>query len=229
MIELAKLQRHTHMFSILQFLFYESEFHESNKFILNLCVCSFSSVKFPGENPHFLHHPSSTPCLPPLQSAPLPADNGSSSTLSERPSVQRFTAGQSTESHCPLRGVRTYSRINKNIQSESASVCFVRFVRCCCSGKFCPLTVCLLGFNMLHISFCIIKKLYAISYHLAWILLSVLLLLTHVCIFLHTEKECEQNKHDRVLDHERKKLCSREVMCNVKCSLLYTGVGDCIF
>ncbi|XP_030589908.1 ataxin-7-like protein 2b isoform X2 [Archocentrus centrarchus] len=103
---------------------------------------SFSCVRFPGEDPHFLHHSSSMPCLPSLNSAPLPVDNCSSSSLSERPSVQKFTAGQSTESHCPLRGIRTYSRINKNIQ----------------------------------------------------------------------KKECELNK--QVLDPERKKLCSRELMYN---------------
>ncbi|XP_068997506.1 ataxin-7-like protein 2b isoform X1 [Embiotoca jacksoni] len=108
---------------------------------------SLSSVKFPEENPALPNHLSSTPHprVPPWHSAPLPpGDSSCSTSLSERPSVQKPTAGQPTESHCPQRGMRTYSRIYKNIN----------------------------------------------------------------------KKECEPNKHCRVLDSERKKLISRELICN---------------
>ncbi|XP_006785624.1 ataxin-7-like protein 2b [Neolamprologus brichardi] len=112
--------------------------HKSTK--THKYIVSLSSVKFPEENPHS----SSMPCLPPFHSAPLPPDDCSTSTLLERSSVQKLTAGQSTESHCPQRGIRTYSRIYKNIH----------------------------------------------------------------------KKECDLNKHSRVLDPERKTLCNRELMCN---------------
>ncbi|XP_044065556.1 ataxin-7-like protein 2b isoform X2 [Siniperca chuatsi] len=111
-------------------------------------VLSFPSVeKFSQENPPLPHHSSSTPRprVPPWHSGPLPPGRSSSSTSpSERPSVQRPTAGQSSDSHSPLQGMRTYSRIYKNI------------------GK----------------------------------------------------KECDLNKHCRILDPERTKLCTRELICN---------------
>ncbi|XP_070767211.1 ataxin-7-like protein 2b [Enoplosus armatus] len=109
---------------------------------------SFPSVgKFPQENPPLPRHSSSTPRprVPLWHSGLLPPGHCSSSTSpSERPSVQKPTAGQSSDSHSPLRGTRTYSRISKNI------------------GK----------------------------------------------------KECDLNKHCGVLDPERTKLCSRELICN---------------
>ncbi|XP_059189509.1 ataxin-7-like protein 2b [Centropristis striata] len=117
---------------------------------------SFPSVeKFPQENAPLPHHPSSSssssssftprPRVPPWHSGPLPPGHRSSSiSPSERPSVQKLTAGQSSESHSPLRGTRTYSRIYKNIN----------------------------------------------------------------------KKECDLNKQGGVLDPERKKLCSQELICN---------------
>ncbi|GLD45969.1 ataxin-7-like protein 2 isoform X1 [Lates japonicus] len=104
--------------------------------------------KFPQENPPLPHHSSSTsrPRVPPWHSGPLPPGLCSSSAPpSERPLVQRSTAGQPRESHSPLRGTRTYSRIYKNID----------------------------------------------------------------------KKECDLNKHSRNLDPERKKLSSRELICNI--------------
>ncbi|XP_030277752.1 ataxin-7-like protein 2b isoform X1 [Sparus aurata] len=103
--------------------------------------------KFPEENPPLPQPSSSTPRprVPPWHSGPLPPGHCSSSTSpSERPSVQKPTAGQSSESHSPLRGTRTYSRISKTLD----------------------------------------------------------------------KKECDLNKHCRVLDPERKKLYGRELICN---------------
>ncbi|XP_044208257.1 ataxin-7-like protein 2b isoform X2 [Thunnus albacares] len=106
--------------------------------------------KFPQENPPLPHHSASTPRprVPPWHTGPLPPGHCSSSTSStspsERPPVQKPTAGQSSESLSPLRGTRTYSRIYKNIN----------------------------------------------------------------------KKECDLNKHCRVVDQERKKLCSRKLICN---------------
>ncbi|KAK5863463.1 hypothetical protein PBY51_000492 [Eleginops maclovinus] len=110
---------------------------------------SFPSVDtFPQENAPLPHSsPSSTPHprVPPWHSGPLPPGYCSSSTSpSERPSLQKTTAGQSSESLCPHRGTRTYSRIYKNISN----------------------------------------------------------------------KEYDLNKHCGVPDPERKKLCSRELICN---------------
>ncbi|XP_074501128.1 ataxin-7-like protein 2b [Sebastes fasciatus] len=110
---------------------------------------SFPPVeKFPQENAPLPHHSSSStprPRVPPWHSGPLPPGHSSSSASpSERPSVEKSTAGQSSESHSPLRGTRTYSRIYKNIN----------------------------------------------------------------------KKECDPNKQCVVLDPERKKLCSRELICN---------------
>ncbi|XP_040914534.1 ataxin-7-like protein 2b [Toxotes jaculatrix] len=111
-------------------------------------AASLLSVEtFPQESPLLPHRSSSTPRprVPPWHSGPLPPGLCSSSTpQSERPTVQKSTAGQSSESHSSLRGTRTYSRIYKNID----------------------------------------------------------------------KKECDLNKHCRVLDPERKKLCSRELICN---------------
>ncbi|XP_023283206.1 ataxin-7-like protein 2 [Seriola lalandi dorsalis] len=109
-----------------------------------------SVEKFPQENHPHPHHSSSTPRLrvPPRHAGPLPPGPCSSSTPpSERPSVQKSTAGQSSESHSPSRGTRTYSRIHKNID----------------------------------------------------------------------KKECDLNKHCRVLDPERKKPGSQELICNTDC------------
>ncbi|XP_045912356.1 ataxin-7-like protein 2b isoform X2 [Micropterus dolomieu] len=109
---------------------------------------SFTSVeKFPQENPPLPHHSSPTPRprVLPWHVGPLPPGHSSSYTsLSERPSVQKPTAGQSIDSRSPPRGTRTYSRMYKNI----------------------------------------------------------------------SKKECDLNKHCRVLDPERTKLCSRELTCN---------------
>ncbi|XP_071332106.1 ataxin-7-like protein 2b isoform X1 [Trachinotus anak] len=78
---------------------------------------SLPSVEtLPQQNSLHPHHSSSTPHprVPPWQSGPLPPGPCSSSTSpSERPCVQKSTAGQSSESHSPLRGARTYSRIHK--------------------------------------------------------------------------------------------------------------------
>ncbi|XP_035511903.1 ataxin-7-like protein 2b isoform X1 [Morone saxatilis] len=109
---------------------------------------SFPSVeKFPQENPPLPHHSSTTPRprVPPWHSGPLPPGHCSSSTSpSDRPAAQKPTTGPSSESLSPLRGMRTYSRIYKNID----------------------------------------------------------------------KKECDLNKHCGVLDPERKKLCSLELICN---------------
>ncbi|KAM7404609.1 hypothetical protein PAMP_011942 [Pampus punctatissimus] len=111
-----------------------------------------SVEKFPLENHLVPHHSASTPRprVPPWHSGPLPPGHCSSSTsstsLSERPSVQKPPAGQSSVSPSPLRGTRTYSRIFKNID----------------------------------------------------------------------KKECDLNKHCRVVDQERKKVCSRERICNIE-------------
>lgn len=89
-------------------------------------VCSLPPVeKFPEENPPLPQPSSSTPRprVPPWHSGPLPPGHCSSSTSpSERPSVQKPTAGQSSESHSPLRGTRTYSRISKTLDSKPAAV-----------------------------------------------------------------------------------------------------------
>ncbi|XP_034733892.1 ataxin-7-like protein 2b isoform X1 [Etheostoma cragini] len=81
-------------------------------------TASFPSVeKVPQENAPFPHHTSFTtrPKVPPWHSGPLPPGYcSSSSSPSERPSVQKPTAGQSSESSSPLRGTRTYSRVYKN-------------------------------------------------------------------------------------------------------------------
>ncbi|XP_047465549.1 ataxin-7-like protein 2b [Mugil cephalus] len=111
---------------------------------------SLSSAKSSKENPPVPRHlSSSTPCpkVDARLSGPLPPGDCSSSTsLPEKSSVPDSAAGQSSESHCPLRGMRTYSRIYKNTN----------------------------------------------------------------------KKECELNKHCRVLDPERKKLLSRELITNVE-------------
>ncbi|XP_054465557.1 ataxin-7-like protein 2b isoform X2 [Anoplopoma fimbria] len=110
---------------------------------------SFPSVeKFPQEKSPLPQHSSSStprPRVPPWHSGPLPLGFCSSFTSpSESHLVQKPTAGQSSESHSPLRGARTYSRTNKNIN----------------------------------------------------------------------KKECDLNKQSGVLDPERKKLCSQELICN---------------
>ncbi|XP_074538622.1 ataxin-7-like protein 2b isoform X2 [Halichoeres trimaculatus] len=78
-----------------------------------------SSVEtFPQDTPPPLHlHSSSTlrPRVPPWHSGPLPPGLCSPSTSpSERPSTQKPTAGQSSQTQSPLRGMRTYSRMNQN-------------------------------------------------------------------------------------------------------------------
>ncbi|XP_031142739.1 ataxin-7-like protein 2b isoform X1 [Sander lucioperca] len=87
---------------------------------------SFPSVeKVPQENAPFPHHSSSTPRprVPPWHSGPLPPGHSSSSTSpSERPSVQKPTAGQSSESQSPLRGTRTYSRVYKNSNKKECDL-----------------------------------------------------------------------------------------------------------
>ncbi|XP_075951331.1 ataxin-7-like protein 2b isoform X2 [Anarhichas minor] len=107
-----------------------------------------SVEKFPQEKSPLPHHSSSStlrPRVPPWHSGPLPPGHCSSSTSpSELPSVQKPTAGQSSESQSPLRGARTYSRTHKNIN----------------------------------------------------------------------KKECDLNKQCGVLDPERKKPCSQELICN---------------
>ncbi|KAM9350952.1 ataxin-7-like protein 2b [Symphorus nematophorus] len=112
-----------------------------------------SVEKFLRENPPLPQHTSFTPRprVPQWHSGSLPPGHCSSSmSPSGKPSAQKPTstqkpiAGQSIESHSPLRGVRTYSRIHKNID----------------------------------------------------------------------KKECELSKHCSVLDPERKKLLSRELICN---------------
>lgn len=98
-------------------------------------LCSLPSVeKFPQENPPLSHHSASMPRprVPLWHSGPLPPGHCSSSTSStspsDRPAVQKPTAGQSSESPTPLRGTRTYSRIYKNINSESAATSVVSFL-----------------------------------------------------------------------------------------------------
>ncbi|XP_068453944.1 ataxin-7-like protein 2b isoform X2 [Clinocottus analis] len=94
------------------------------------------------------HYSASTPRLriPPRLSGTLPPGHCSSATSpSELLSVQKPTAGQSSESQSPLRGTRTYSRTYKSIN----------------------------------------------------------------------KKECDLNKQYGVLDPERKKLCSQELICNM--------------
>ncbi|XP_068589239.1 ataxin-7-like protein 2b isoform X1 [Cebidichthys violaceus] len=108
-----------------------------------------SVEKFPQEKSPLPHHSSSStlrPRVPPWHSGSLlpPGHCSSSTSLSELPSVQKPTAGQSSESHSPLRGTRTYSRTHKNIN----------------------------------------------------------------------KKECDLNKQCGVLEPERKKLCSQELICN---------------
>lgn len=131
---------------------------------------------FPQENPPFPHHTSSTSStshhrVPPWLSGPLPPGHGSSSaSLLERPSVQKLTAGKSSDSHSPLRGVRTYSHIYKNIDSKPAAflphdsqLCFVYIIciivqldhaqTCCllfCSEKM-NVEVCNLSASMDHV------------------------------------------------------------------------------
>ncbi|KAI3357383.1 hypothetical protein L3Q82_015809 [Scortum barcoo] len=91
---------------------------------------SFPSVeKFPPENPPLPHSSSSSssstprPRVPPWHSAPLPPGHTSSSaSLSERPSVQKPTAGQSSECHNPLRGTRTYSSIYRNTSKKECDL-----------------------------------------------------------------------------------------------------------
>ncbi|XP_034394166.1 ataxin-7-like protein 2b isoform X2 [Cyclopterus lumpus] len=110
---------------------------------------SFHSVEtFPQEKSSLPQHSSPSmprPRVPAWHSGPLPPGPCSSSTSpSELPPVQKPTAGQSSESHSPLRGTRTYSRTYKNIN----------------------------------------------------------------------KKECDLNTQYGVLDPERKKLCSQELICN---------------
>ncbi|XP_019944339.2 ataxin-7-like protein 2b [Paralichthys olivaceus] len=80
-----------------------------------------SVVKLSRENPPLPQHslPMPRSRVPPCHSGPLPPGLCSSSTPnSERPSDQKSTAGQSSESHTPLRGTRTYSRIYKNVDKK---------------------------------------------------------------------------------------------------------------
>nr|XP_046253148.1 ataxin-7-like protein 2b isoform X2 [Scatophagus argus] len=112
-------------------------------------VSAPSVEKFPDKNLPLPHHTSSTPQprVPSWLSEPLPPGHCSSSaSSSERPSAQKLTAGRSSDSHSVLRGVRTYSRIYKNVD----------------------------------------------------------------------KKECDLNKHCRILDPEGKKLCNQERICNTE-------------
>ncbi|XP_035499863.1 ataxin-7-like protein 2b isoform X3 [Scophthalmus maximus] len=82
-------------------------------------------AKFPQENAPLQPHPlpMPRPRVPPLHSGPLPPGLCSSSTPPpERPPVQKSTAGQSSESHSPLRATRTYSRIYKNIDKKECDL-----------------------------------------------------------------------------------------------------------
>ncbi|XP_029291871.1 ataxin-7-like protein 2b isoform X2 [Cottoperca gobio] len=81
--------------------------------------------KFPRENAPLPHSSSSSPRprVPPGHSGPLPPGHCSSSTSpSERPSVQKPTAGQSCVSLSPQQGTRTYSRIYKNINKKECDL-----------------------------------------------------------------------------------------------------------
>ncbi|XP_028266065.1 ataxin-7-like protein 2b [Parambassis ranga] len=85
---------------------------------------SLSSVKNPDKNPPLPLHSSTTPSPrnPPSHSGPLaPGDCSSSASGSERAPVQKASAGQS-EAHCPLRGMRTYSRIYKNTNKKECKL-----------------------------------------------------------------------------------------------------------
>ncbi|XP_056278969.1 ataxin-7-like protein 2b isoform X1 [Pseudoliparis swirei] len=88
---------------------------------------SFHSVEnFPQEKSPLPHHSSPSaplPRVPPWHSGPLPPGPCSASTsTSELPSVQKPTAGHSSESHSPLRGTRTYSRTYKNINKKECDL-----------------------------------------------------------------------------------------------------------
>ncbi|XP_029995440.1 ataxin-7-like protein 2b isoform X2 [Sphaeramia orbicularis] len=77
--------------------------------------------KFPQEKPSPVPPSSSAPRLraQPWLSEPLLSGHcSSSSSSSERPCVQKSTAGQASEPNSSLRGTRTYSRIYKNIKKE---------------------------------------------------------------------------------------------------------------
>lgn len=50
---------------------------------------------------------------------------------------------------------------------------------------------------------------------LCWLSVSARCSLSPVFAFCPIEKECDLNKHLKVRDPERKKLCSRELICNV--------------
>lgn len=53
--------------------------------------------------------------------------------------------------------------------------------------------------------------------------------LTTVFPFWPIEKECDLNKQHRVLDPERKKLCSQELICNVNPVSLLLFIPSNIF
>lgn len=181
--------------------------------------------KFPQENPPLPHHSASTPRsrVPPWQSGPLPPGHCSSSTsspsLSEKSPVQKPTAGQSSESLSPMRGTRTYSRIHKNSDSESASVVSVRccFATCLWIGR--PLHIQCICRGIICCSICGLDH----GCHLCPAVADWLRYL----LLCPIEKECDLNKHGRVVDQERKKLCNRDPICNVNSAFSWSFIQCC--
>lgn len=204
----------------------------------NFVCCSLPPVeKFPEENPSLPQPSSSTPRprVPPWHSGPLPPGHCSSSTSpSERPSAQKPTAGQSSESHSPLRGTRTYSRISKTLDSKPL-FCHMSlncrnplniyyfvtlpFIVCC---MFIVFVLFILFWENYHMGVIIHQ------HRSCWLSISCCCSLNAVFVFFSIEKECDLNKHCRVLDPERKKLCSRELICNVN-SQCYQCLHCCSF
>lgn len=173
-----------------------------------------SAEKFPQENsPRSLttsHHR-----VPLRPSGPL-APGHSSSSLSERLSAQKPTVGESGDSISPQQGARTHSQSYKNTDSKPAAFCrseLFAATRCSdyfncgtfrwCAKLFVPPKN---EFGCFY-SFC--------QHGSCWLSASRCCSLSPVFALCPIEKECDLNKHCRLWDPERKKLSSREPICNV--------------
>lgn len=126
--------------------------------------------------------------------------------------------GEVAGSISPLQGMQTLSRNTKNTDSKPLAFCLSQplpLVHTYLFAIWLSRTCTILFPGCL--SLCT-------DIGSCWLSVSACCSLPPVFAFCPIEKECDLNKHLKVRDPERKKLCSRELICNV-CYLMLVIIG----